>query len=123
MSFSPFVPLAGLTLALLSASAHAAPTYDFLAAPEIDLNRVYRVDRVTGEMGACQYGIAKEGAVGVTLCYRPGEGATGQPASEYALLASHHEREGGVFRLDLRTGAVSICYVLNDSVVCTPPGR
>ena len=25
--------------------------------------------------------------------------------------------------LDLRSGAMSICYVLNDAVVCTPPSR
>ena len=116
--------LSALALLLsLPAAAQATSMYDFLAAPEIDLNRVYRVDRVTGEVGACQYGIAKEGSVGVTLCYKPGEGATAQPPGEYALLASHHEREGGVFRLDMRTGAVSICYVLNEMVVCTPPGR
>jgi hypothetical protein len=105
-----------------SAAFAAASTYDFLAAPETDLNRVYRLDKATGEIGACQYGL-KEGTVGVTLCYPPGEGATAQPQSEYALLSSRHEREGGVFRLDLRSGAMSICYVLNDSVVCTPPGR
>ncbi len=104
------------------AALAAAATYDFLAAPEIDLNRVYRVDRATGEMGACQYGL-KEGTVGVTICYPPGEGARAGAPSEYALLASRHEREGGVFRLDLRTGQMSICYVLNDSVVCTPPAR
>jgi len=28
-----------------------------------------------------------------------------------------------VFRVDLRTGAMSICYVLNDAVVCTPSKR
>jgi hypothetical protein len=110
--------------AILSAGAAfgAATTYDFLAAPEIDLNRVYRLDRATGEMGACQYGL-KEGTVGVTICYPAGEGATPQAPSEFALLASRHEREGGVFRLDLRTGAMSICYVLNDQVVCTPSAR
>ena len=110
------------TTALTATAWAAASTYDFLAAPETDLNRVYRLDKATGEIGACQYGI-KENSVGVTLCYPPGEGATAQAQSEYALLASRHEREGGVFRLDLRSGAMSICYVLNDSVVCTPPGR
>ena len=38
-------------------------------------------------------------------------------------MASHHERESGVFRLEMRTGAVSVCYVLNDTVVCTAGGR
>ena len=104
------------------AVAHAAPTYEFLAAPETDLNRVYRLDKATGETGACQYGL-KENSVGVTLCYPPGEGALAGNASEYALVASRHEREGGVFRVDMRTGMMSICYVLNEAVVCTPPGK
>ena len=105
-----------------SAAFGAASTYDFLAAPETDLNRVYRLDKATGEIGACQYGL-KEGTIGVTLCYPPGEGANAQAQSEYGLVASRHDREGGVFRVDLRSGAMSICYVLNDSVVCTPPGH
>ncbi|MBV8848080.1 MAG: hypothetical protein JOZ16_00675 [Methylobacteriaceae bacterium] len=99
-----------------------AANYEFLAAPETDLNRVYRLDRATGEIGACQYGL-RENSIGVTLCYPPGEGATSQQPSEYGLVASRHEREGGVFRVDLRTGTMSICYVLNDSVVCTPQAK
>jgi hypothetical protein len=99
-----------------------AASYEFLAAPETDLNRVYRLDRATGEIGACQYGL-KEGGVGVTLCYPAGEGAGAQASSEYSLIASRHEREGGVFRVDLRTGMMSICYVLNDTVVCTPQAK
>ncbi|MDB5643199.1 MAG: uncharacterized protein JWN07_2516, partial [Hyphomicrobiales bacterium] len=86
------------------------------------LNRVYRLDKATGEIGACQYGL-KENYIGVTLCYPPGEGAVAQASSEYGMIASRHEREGGVFRVELRTGAMSICYVLNDQVVCTPPGK
>lgn len=99
-----------------------AASYEFLAAPEIDLNRVYRLDKATGEVGACQYGL-KEGTVGVTLCYPPGDGAGPQGSSEYALIASRHEKEGGVFRVDLRTGMMSICYVLNEAVVCTPQAK
>ena len=102
--------------------AAQAASYEFLAAPETDLNRVYRLDKATGEMGACQYGLS-EGTVGATLCYPPGEGAGPQSQSEYALIASRHDREGGVFRVDVRTGMMSICYVLNASVVCTPPAK
>jgi hypothetical protein len=110
-------------LAVIAAAQGAsAASYEFLAAPETDLNRVYRLDRATGEIGACQYGL-KEASVGVTLCYPPGEGAGPQAPSEYSLVASRHEREGGVFRVDLRTGMMSICYVLNDAVVCTPQAR
>jgi hypothetical protein len=106
----------------LSGGLARAANYEFVAAPERDLNRIYRIDRTTGEVGACQYGL-KEGAIGVTLCYEPGEGAGPQAAGEYALVASSHEHEGGVFRVDLRTGMMSICYVLNDKVVCTPPAK
>ena len=116
-------PLLGLALAVAaSVAARAAASYEFLAAPETDLNRVYRLDRATGEIGACQYGL-KEGTVGVTLCYPPGEGAGPQGSSEYSLVASRHEREGGIFRVDLRAGTMSICYVLNEAVVCTPPAK
>ncbi|QXX73359.1 hypothetical protein MHY1_00155 [Methylovirgula sp. HY1] len=107
---------------LLGVTGAAAGTYEFLAAPEIDLNRIYRVDKATGEVGACQYGL-KEGTIGVTLCYPPGQGAGAQASSEYALIASRHEREGGVFRVDLRSGMMSICYVLNSAVVCTPQAK
>lgn len=115
------VPAVGLAAALFAPAALAA-NYEFLPAPETDLNRVYRLDRATGEIGACQYGL-KDSSVGITLCYPPGDGAGPQPPSEYSLVASRHEREGGVFRIDLRTGLMSICYVLNDTVVCTPPAK
>jgi len=112
-----------VAMAVLSrAQGASAANYEFLAAPETDLNRVYRLDRATGEIGACQYGL-KEASVGVTLCYGSGEGAGPQAPSEYSLVASRHEREGGIFRIDLRTGLMSICYVLNDAVVCTPQAR
>ena len=111
------------TLAVLALARGAlAASYEFLAAPETDLNRVYRLDRATGEIGACQYGL-REASVGVTLCYPPGEGAGPQAPSEYSLVASRHEREGGIFRIDMRTGLMSICYVLNDAVVCTPQAK
>jgi hypothetical protein len=115
-------PVMALIALLCGTGLAAAANFEFLAAPEIDLNRVYRLDKATGEIGACQYGL-KDNSVGVTLCYPPGEGAGAQPSSEYGLIASRHEREGGVFRVDLRTGTMAICYVLNDQVVCTPQAK
>ena len=112
-----------VTGSLSVASARAAGNYDFLAAPQIDLNRIFRLDKGTGEIGACQYGLKEGAPVGVTLCYPPGQGAGPQGYSDYALVASHHEQEAGVWRVDQRTGAMSICYVLNESVVCTPPAK
>lgn len=106
------------------ATAGAAGNYEFLAAPQTDLNRVFRLDKATGEVGACQYGLKEATQIGVTLCYPPGEGAKAGAFSDYALVASRHTGEGGVFRVDLRSGMMSICFVLNESaVVCTPPAK
>ncbi len=69
-----------VVLGLCAAGSSAlAGSYEFLAAPAIDLNRIYRLDKATGEIGACQYGL-KDGTIGVTLCYPAGEGATAQGA-------------------------------------------
>jgi len=101
-----------------------AGTYEFLAAPQTDLNRVFRLDKTTGEVGACQYGLKEGSPIGVTLCYPPGEGAKAGPPGDFALVSSHHTQEGGVFRVDLKTGQMSICYVYNESsVACTAPGK
>ena len=109
---------------LAPAGAVWAGTYEFLAAPQTDLNRVFRLDKTTGEVGACQYGLKEGSPIGVTLCYPPGEGAKAGPPGDFALVSSHHTQEGGVFRVDLKTGQMSICYVYNESsVACTAPGK
>jgi len=125
---------AALPMALAVTMGAPAPAvagegqYDFASVPATDLNRVFRVNRETGEVGACQYGLGdknsdKNRSIGVTLCYPAGEGAGPQTPSDYRLVASHHDREAGIYRVDLRSGAMSICYVLEDTVVCTPMAR
>ena len=88
------VALVGTTAVFIGHAARAAGSYDFLAAPEIDLNRIFRLDKATGEVGACQFGLKDGSPVGVTLCYAPGQGAGPQGSSDYALVASRHEQEG-----------------------------
>jgi hypothetical protein len=118
-----FILLASISLLGFCEMALAG-NYEFLAAPQTDLNRVFRLDKASGEVGACQYGLKEGTPTGVTLCYPPGEGAKAGSLSEYALVASRHTGEGGVFRVDLRSGMMSICFVLNDSaVVCTPQAK
>jgi hypothetical protein len=116
---SPRACLALSALAFSLAGPALATPYDFVPAPQTDLNRIYRIDRVTGEVSSCQYGL-QEGTVGVTLCFAAGDGAGAQTPGEYGLVASRHEREGGVFRVNYRTGEMSICYVFDERVVCTP---
>lgn len=122
-----FLTLGVLTVAAslmgFAAPATAAGNYEFLAAPQTDLNRVFRLDKATGEVGACQYGLKEGTPIGLTLCYPPGEGARAGAFSDYALIASRHTGEGGVFRVDLRSGMMSICFVLNESVVCTAQAK
>ncbi|MFC5067864.1 hypothetical protein [Flaviflagellibacter deserti] len=123
MSRSRVIAGMALALAVAGMGTAVADEYRFMPAPQIDLNRVYRVNRLTGEMGACQYAI-KDNTVGVALCYPAGEGGGPQPIpGDYDLVRSNHEREGGVFRVNVRTGEVSICYVLTERVVCTPQAR
>ncbi len=112
-----------LIATLFAPAAAVAQSYEFLAAPSKDINRVFRLEKTTGEVGACQYGIKPEAPMGVTLCYPAGEGAKGGQPGEYALVASRHESEGGVFRVDLRSGSMSICFVLDNNVVCTAPAK
>lgn len=112
-----------LTAGLLLATTPAiAEDYVFLAAPQTDLNRMFRVETTTGEVGVCQYAV-KDGTAGVTLCLPPGDGAGPQEAGSYALVASNHSQEGGVYRVDRKTGKMSACYVLGEQVVCTPQAK
>ncbi len=121
----PALMMSFLLSTLIAAPVFAA-TFEFRASPQKNLNRVYRIDKYTGEMGACEYGLTPgktevaADALGVTLCYPAGAGATAQAPSEYSLMASSHEDEQGVFRVDQRTGAMSICFVYDEKVVCTP---
>ncbi|MDR1828813.1 MAG: hypothetical protein LBR29_10815 [Methylobacteriaceae bacterium] len=99
--------------------AAAAPAFEFVSPPNIELNRVFRLDKATGEVIACQFGLRNQG-VGFTLCFSSGEGAGPQPVGDYGLVATHHQKEGGIFRVNYRTGDMSICYVSGVKVVCTP---
>jgi hypothetical protein len=120
----------------IAAHATAAERYEFLPAPQINLSLLYRLDKLTGDVIACQFAHnpgktdVAPGAYGVTTCYRGGEGATNQSPGDYALLASRNQQEGGVFRIDRSSGAISVCYLYfqrqgdretDKYVVCTPP--
>jgi hypothetical protein len=117
-------------------NATAAERYEFVPAPQINLSLLYRLDKLTGDVIACQFAHnpgkteVAPGAFGVTSCYRSGEGATNQPPGDYALVASRNQQEGGVFRIDRSSGAISVCYLYfqrqgehetDKYVVCTAP--
>ncbi|MEJ1158226.1 hypothetical protein [Prosthecomicrobium sp. N25] len=118
------VPSISARLVLAAALALAAPlpaAAEFLfVSPSADKqNRVYWVDRFTGSVGACQYQTSG-GPNGSMLCFPPGEGAQAMPSGDYDLKASTWKDEWGVFRLNRLTGEMSLCFVREDKVVCTP---
>src|SRR5579871_76456 len=64
-----------LSIAMFGACALTtarADNFEFLASPGTNSNTMYRVNQVTGEMGACQF--KPGGSVGMTSCFKTGEG-------------------------------------------------
>lgn len=108
-----------------AADGVVAGNYAFAPAPHSSLNRLFRVDRLTGEVGACQFAVRDDNdKIGVTLCQPPGEGAKAGAPGDYSLVPSNHREESGIFRVNGRTGEVSICYVRGElEVVCTAPAK
>ena len=96
--------------------------YEFAAPPATNADVVYRVDRATGEVGACVFS-AKGPTIGSTVCFPAGEGAGPQASGDYGLIASNSATANGLFRVNRNTGEMSVCYVLNERVVCTAPLR
>lgn len=119
--FTPRLALSAVALGFAAWPAQAAP-FEFMAPPQTDLNRLYRLDKASGEVTACQY-LQKEGTLGITACFPAGEGAGKQDPGDYSLVASRHEREGGIYRVEIKTGAVSVCFVYQEKVVCTPSDK
>ena len=96
--------------------------YEFAAPPATSADMMYRVDRATGEVGACVFS-PKGPTIGSTVCFPVGEGAGPQTSGDYGLLPSNLATANGLFRVNRDTGEMSVCYVLNERVVCTAPIR
>ncbi len=98
--------------------ADDAATYYFSPGAAIDRNFMYGVNRATGEVKACWF--EPDNNVGLTTCAQTGPGAGPQGSGMYRLVPSNMENEPGVFRVDMESGAIAICYVASGQVVCTP---
>ncbi|MFG1347336.1 hypothetical protein V5F59_20790 [Xanthobacter autotrophicus DSM 431] len=123
---------AGAGAAAAQGSAPGAAGYDFAAPPSAQANRVFGVNRQTGEVNACQFERPEGSVAGITRCFAQGQGAGPQQAGDYALMSTHYEGETGVFRINRATGEMSICYVreaagvkgaVDSMLVCTAPAR
>ncbi len=138
-SVRPGVVLAGILTALgtlmalaPAAAAEGADAYGFASPPSAEANRVYGVNRKTGEVSVCQFERPEGSFVGITRCFTPGEGAGPQKPGRYELVPTRYAGETGIFRVDHETGQMSICYVretpqsdgkVESVVLCTAPAK
>lgn len=76
------------------------------------------MDSESGEVGLCWF--TGNDGIGLTTCLPAGEGAGPQEPGRYRLVASNPIGESSIFRVDEISGRVSICYVNQEVVVCTP---
>lgn len=108
------------------------PGYHFASPPSAQANRVYSVNAATGELSACQFERPEGSLVGVTRCFAKDGSAGPQQAGRYQLVPTSYSGETGVFRVNIDTGEMSICYVRDmpksgggteAAVVCTAPAK
>lgn len=119
-----------------ASSTDAPPTstgpYVFGSPPSAQANRLYSVNARTGEVSACQFERPEGSLIGITKCF-PRDASAG-PAGEgsYDIVSTRYSGETGIFRVNVETGDMSVCYVRDmprqgggaeASVVCTPASR
>jgi hypothetical protein len=115
-----FGPMAlPVLLALAAGIGPARADYLFSTPRAKEQNRVYWLDRYTGTIGACEYQ-PKGTPLGSMNCLPPGDNAKGLPSGDYDLMPSNWDSEWGIFRVNRTTGEVSLCFVRDERVVCTP---
>lgn len=127
--------LMSLPLCLAAGAAVAQtrpPAYEFSPPPSESANRVYGVNRTTGEVSACQYERPEGNLLGITRCFRQGEGAGVQKPGTYLLVPTRFAGETGIFRVNQDSGEMSICFVrevnpqggsTEPMVLCTPQAK
>lgn len=137
----PNAPLAAGALAVLAlaasvggACAQQTPqgAFAFASPPSAQANRVYSVNRQSGEVSACQFERPDASQTGITRCFPRGDGAVAQANGIYSLISTGFAGETGVFRVNAATGEMSICYVRDvpkagggqeAKILCTPPAK
>ena len=121
--------LAAALAVLITVPAEAQEAaYDFAVTMVDETSVIWRVDRLSGEVGMCRYEQVKRAQIGALKCAGRGAG-TGvqQEPGPYGLKAGQFDDESGMFRVNLRTGSASLCYDVKQKngreVVCTEPSR
>ncbi len=120
-------PAAPTGNAAVGAPSSSGP-FVFGSPPSAQANRVYSVSVRTGEVSACQFERPEGSLVGVTRCFRRDASAGPGAAGTYDMVTTRYSGETGIFRVNVQTGQMSICYVrdmpkdgggVEPAVVCT----
>lgn len=124
--------LAQTTAPAATSAAPAEGGYVFGSPPSVQANRLYSINTRTGEVSACQFERPDGSVIGVTRCFpRDASAGPAEPGS-YDIVSTRYSGETGVFRVNTRTGAMSVCYVrdmpkdgggVEARVVCTEGAR
>ncbi|MEM7222708.1 MAG: hypothetical protein AAF495_07000 [Pseudomonadota bacterium] len=118
--------LATLVVGSMPGTAFSAeqPKFEFLSPSHEESVRIYRLNTSTGEIGACYYGPPGDGTgIGTTECYSAGEGSGSPGPGNYRLKRSSNIEDTSVFRVNIDSGEVSICFVQSGKVLCTQQAR
>ncbi|WP_454684641.1 hypothetical protein [Ancylobacter moscoviensis] len=120
-------PAAPAGNAAVGAPSSSGP-FVFGSPPSAQANRVYSVNVRTGEVSACQFERPEGSLVGVTRCFRRDTSAGPGASGTYDMVTTRYSGETGIFRVNVQTGQMSICYVrdmpkdgggVEPAVVCT----
>ena len=90
--------------------------YKIAAPPATSAEIMYRVDCATEEVGTGVF-LPKGPTIRSTVCFPAREGAGPE------TLSSNLAAADGLLPVNRDTGEISVCYVLNERVVCTAPIR
>ena len=116
-----------LAAGLLSASAAPvfASAFDFVPAPQTDLNRVYRMRQGDRARSSSWSVAVKEGTVGITLLLRAGRGREGAGSGViWSDRLAPMSARAACFALKLSQPAeMSVWLRFRGEVACTPPGN
>lgn len=122
--------IAGLAmLAVVPPVSAQTIQYEFLTPADTEDDRLWRVDTLSGEVGMCTFEKKdRKHPRGFMACLKAGAGASIQDQpGPYGLVRSNREDATSVFRVNRRTGTMSLCYERDDRkghrIVCTEQNR
>ncbi|MBS9478128.1 hypothetical protein KIP89_13515 [Ancylobacter sp. VKM B-3255] len=114
------------------APAPASGPFVFGSPPSAQANRIYSVNVRTGEVSACQFERPEGSVIGVTKCFPRDASAGPGAAGTYDMVTTRYSGETGIFRVNVQSGEMSVCYVrdmpkegggVEPAVVCTGAAR